>query len=179
MMEKRSSCNNCIFLVIYLLKKKNTGIFETLNFKFFSGAAYLPDPPNLERHCRSNLSFVRTPSKSHAAPLFNWKLPFDSYVGACVAPTMLEELCKWIQHSIYKIRCSDLKANNVGSWFHWNFEHFDAVILWSERVLSNGNFWSVCFASFCFYNKNESFCRPFPSNFQVKTAREIERDWNP
>ena len=43
-MEKCSSCNNCIFLVIYLLKKKNTGIFETLNFKDFSGAAYLPDP---------------------------------------------------------------------------------------------------------------------------------------
>ena len=50
---------------------------------------------------------------------------------------MLEELCKWIQHFIYKIRCSDLKANNVGSRFHWNFEHFDAVILWSESLLSN------------------------------------------
>ena len=72
---------------------------------------------------------------------------------------MLEELCKWIQHFIYKIRCSDLKANNrynVGSRFHWNFEHFDAVFLWSESLLSNGNL-SVCFAFFCFYNKNESF----------------------
>ena len=50
MMEKCSSYNHCIFLVIYLLKKKNTGnyIFETLNLKVVSGAAYLPDPPNLE-----------------------------------------------------------------------------------------------------------------------------------
>ena len=160
MMEICSSYNDCIFLLIYLLKKKNTGnyIFETLNLKVFSGAAYFPDPPNLECLCRSNptFSFVRTPSKSHAAPLFNCKLQFDSYVGACVAPTMLEELCKWIQHFIYKIRCSDLKANNVGSRFHWNFEHFDAVILWSESLLSNGNL-SVCFAFSCFYNKNESF----------------------
>ena len=151
MMEKCSSYNHCIFLVIYLLKKKNTGnyIFETLNLKVFSGAAYLPDLPNLESLCRSNLSFVRTPSKSHAAPLFNCKLQFDSYLGACVAQTMLEELRKQIQHFIYKIRCSDLKGNNVGSRFEWNFEHFDAVILCSERVLSNGNFCLLfCFVLF-------------------------------
>ena len=101
-----------------------------------------------------NLSFVRTPSKSHAAPLFNCKLQFDSYVGACVAPIMLEELCKWIQHFIYKIRCSDLKANNVGSRFHWNFEHFDAVILWSESLLSNWNL-SVFLLSFVFTIKTK------------------------
>ena len=37
MMEKCSSYNHCIFLVIYLLKKKNTGnyILETLNLKVF------------------------------------------------------------------------------------------------------------------------------------------------
>ena len=60
MMEICSSYNHCIFLVIYLLKKKNTRNynFETLNLKVFSGAAYLPDPPNVECLCRSNLTFL-------------------------------------------------------------------------------------------------------------------------
>ena len=44
------------------------------------------------------------------------KLEFGSHIGACVAPTMLEELCKRLQHCCAKLHRSRNKRNARSCW---------------------------------------------------------------
>ena len=45
-----------------------------------------------------------------------WKLEFGSHIGACMAPTMLEELCKRLQHCCATLRRSRNKRNARSCW---------------------------------------------------------------
>ena len=45
-----------------------------------------------------------------------WKLEFGSHIGACMAPTMLEQLCKRLQHCCATLHRSRNKRNARSCW---------------------------------------------------------------
>ena len=66
---------------------------------------------NNSQQCCGDLQYL----VGRIQPIRICKLEFDSHLGACAAPTMLEELCKRIQHCCATLLRSRKKRNVVGS----------------------------------------------------------------
>ena len=78
---------------------------------------------NNSQQCCGDLQYL----VGRIQPIRLCKLKFDSHLGACVASTMLEELCKRIQHCCTTLWRSRNKRNVSSCWLKRSTRRFQTL----------------------------------------------------